>query len=185
TDGAIITLHLRAPVNRYSEGIVDAQAVAFSTASSNATLPVPIANVSENLGVKKVVAGSVLPLGATINMDGTAIYLGIITLFASQALGVNMGVGDYLMVAVTVTLASIGTAGIPSASLFLAATVFGVLGISIEQSVLVIALIFPFDRPLDMMRTTVKVTGDAAVASAVAAWEGSLDRDVFNARSVQ
>ncbi len=183
--GSIIKIIARLPVKRYYEGIVDAQAVAFSTASSNATLPITIANVSENLGVKKVVAGSVLPLGATINMDGTAIYLGIITLFASQALGLSMGFGDYLLVAITVTLASVGTAGIPSASLLLAATVFSVIGITAEQSVIIIALIFPFDRILDMMRTTVNVSGDAAVAVAVANWEGSLDRDVFIAKSVQ
>ena len=185
TYGGIIKFIVRLPVKRFYEGIVDAQAVAFSTASSNATLPVTIANVSENLGVKRIVAGSVLPLGATINMDGTAIYLGIITLFASQALGISMDFDDYLIVAITVTLASVGTAGIPSASLLLAATVFGELGISLEQSVLVIALIFPFDRPLDMMRTTVNITGDAAVAVAVAKWEGSLDREVFVAKTVQ
>ena len=185
TYGAIIKLIARLPVKRFYEGIVDAQAVAFSTASSNATLPVTIANVSENLGVNKVVAGSVLPLGATINMDGTAIYLGIITLFASQALGIPLGFDGYLLVAITVTLASVGTAGIPSASLLLAATVFSVIGITTEQSVIVIALIFPFDRILDMMRTTVNVSGDAAVAVAVAGWEGALDKDVFVAKSVQ
>ena len=183
--GSIIKGIVLLPVLRFYEGIVDANAVAFSTASSNATLPVTIANVSDNLGVKKVVAGSVLPLGATINMDGTAIYLGIITLFASQALGIPMGFADYILVAITVTLASVGTAGIPSASLLLAATVFNVIGISAEQSVIIIALIFPFDRILDMMRTTVNVTGDAAVAVAVANWEGSLDRDIFIAKSVQ
>lgn len=185
TYGAIIRGVARLPVKRFYEGIVDAQAVAFSTASSNATLPVTIANVSDNLGVKKVVAGSVLPLGATINMDGTAIYLGIITLFASQALGISLSFADYLLVAVTVTLASVGTAGIPSASLLLAATVFSVIGITSEQSVIIIALIFPFDRILDMMRTTVNVSGDAAVAVAVANWEGALDRDVFVAKSIQ
>jgi Na+/H+-dicarboxylate symporter len=185
TYGAIIRGVTRLPVKRFYEGIVDAQAVAFSTASSNATLPVTIANVSDNLGVKKVVAGSVLPLGATINMDGTAIYLGIITLFASQALGISLSFADYLLVAITVTLASVGTAGIPSASLLLAATVFSVIGITSEQSVIIIALIFPFDRILDMMRTTVNVSGDAAVAVAVANWEGALDRDVFVAKSIQ
>lgn len=179
TYGAIIKVIVRLPLRRFYGGIVDAQAVAFSTSSSNATLPVTIANVSENLGVKKVVAGSVLPLGATINMDGTAIYLGIITLFASQALGISMDFGDYLLVAVTVTLASVGTAGIPSASLFLATAVFSVIGIPPEQAIIIIALIFPFDRILDMMRTTVNVSGDAAVAVAVANWEGALDKDVF------
>jgi Na+/H+-dicarboxylate symporter len=183
--GAIIKVIVKLPLRRFFEGIADAQAVAFSTASSNATLPVTIANVSENLGVDRVVAGSVLPMGATVNMDGTAIYLGIIALFASQALGISMGFSDYLIVALTVTVASVGTAGIPSASLFLAATVFNVIGISPEQSIAIVALIFPFDRPLDMMRTAVNVTGDAAVAVAVADWEGALDRDIFKAKSVR
>ncbi len=185
TYSSIIKFITRLPLIRFYEGIVDAQAVAFSTASSNATLPVTIANVTENLGVKKVVAGSVLPLGATINMDGTAIYLGIITLFASQALGIPMSFGDYMLVAITVTLASVGAAGIPSAGLLLAATVFSVIGITPEQSVLIVALIFPFDRILDMMRTTVNISGDAAVAVTVANWEGSLDRDRFIAKSIQ
>ena len=153
TYGSIIKFIVRLPVIRFFGGIVDAQAVAFSTDSSNATLPVTIANVTENLGVRKSVAGSVLPLGATINMDGTSIYLGIVALFASQALGIDLTFGDYVMVAITVTLASIGAAGIPSAGLLLAATVLNVFGVSAEQSVLIIALIFPFDRLLDMMRT--------------------------------
>ena len=184
TYGSIIKFIVRLPVIRFFGGIVDAQAVAFSTDSSNATLPVTIANVSENLGVRKSVAGSVLPLGATINMDGTSIYLGLIALFASQALGIDLTFGDYIMVAITVTLASIGAAGIPSAGLLLAATVLNVFGVSAEQSVLIIALIFPFDRLLDMMRTVTNVTGDAAVAVTVAKWEGALDEEVFKAKPV-
>ena len=183
TYGSIIRFVVGLPVVRFFGGIVDAQAVAYSTASSNATLPVTIANVSDNLGVKKSVAGSVLPLGATINMDGTSIYLGLIALFASQALDIPLTGSDYLMVALTATLASIGAAGIPSAGLLLAATVLSVFGVTTEQSVLIIALIFPFDRLLDMMRTATNVTGDAAVAVAVAKWEGALDEDVFRAKS--
>jgi Na+/H+-dicarboxylate symporter len=184
TYGSIIRFVVNLPVRRFFGGIVDALAVAYSTASSNATLPVTIANVSENLGVEKSVAGSVLPLGATINMDGTSIYLGLIALFASQALGIPLDAGDYLMIALTATLASIGAAGIPSAGLLLAATVLSVFGVTAEQSVLIIALIFPFDRLLDMMRTATNVTGDAAVAVTVAKWEGALDEEVFKAKSV-
>ncbi len=184
TYGSIIRFIVNLPAVRFFGGIVDAQAVAYSTASSNATLPVTIANVSENLGVKKSVAGSVLPLGATINMDGTSIYLGLIALFASQSLGLPLAPADYLMVALTATLASIGAAGIPSAGLLLAATVLSVFGVTAEQSVLIIALIFPFDRLLDMMRTATNVTGDAAVAVAVAKWEGALDEEVFKAKPV-
>ena len=185
TYGAIVRIVLNLPLRRFFGGIVDAQAVAYSTASSSATLPVTISNVSDNLGVQKSVAGSVLPLGATINMGGTSIYLGLIALFAAQALGLTLTPADYLMVALTATLASIGAAGIPSAGLLLAATVLSVFGVSAEQSVLIIALIFPFDRLLDMMRTATNVTGDAAVAVAVAKWEGALNEETFKAKSVE
>ncbi|MEM8635288.1 MAG: dicarboxylate/amino acid:cation symporter [Pseudomonadota bacterium] len=173
------------PMVRFFRGIRDAQAVAFSTASSAGTLPVTITNVSENLGVKKSVASSVLPVGATINMDGTAIYLGLVALFAAQAIpGIEMGFADYIAVAFAATAASIGAAAIPSAGLLLAYAVLSVIGVSEAQALQIIAFIFPFDRLLDMMRTVTNVTGDAAVASAVANWEGELDREVFEAESV-
>ncbi len=167
------------PVLRFFGGIRDAQAVAYSTASSAGTLPVTIANVSENLGVKKSVAASVLPVGATVNMDGTAIYLGLVALFAAQALGIDMTPAMYLSVALGATLTSIGAAAIPSAGLLLASAVLISIGVTEEQSLLVIAMIFPFDRLLDMMRTMTNVTGDAAVACTVAKWEGELDEATF------
>lgn len=179
TYGGIIRIVLNLPLIRFFRGVLDAQAVAFSTSSSSATLPVTIACATDNLGIKRPVAGSVLPLGATINMDGTAIYLGIVSLFAAQALNIELTLGQYVMVGVTATLASIGAAGIPSASLFLAAAVLATFGVSPEQAVLIIAFIFPFDRLLDMMRTVTNVTGDTAVATAVAKWEGELDEEVF------
>jgi Na+/H+-dicarboxylate symporter len=179
--GSIVRFLIGMPLRRFLRGIFDAQAFAYSTASSSATLPVTIKNVSENLGVSKSVASAVLPLGATINMDGTAIYLGIVALFAAQALGIVVTPSDYVVVAATATLASVGAAGIPSAGLFLAATVLGVFQdaagqplISAGQATLVIAFIFPFDRLLDMMRTMTNVTGDAAVAMLVAKWQGEL-----------
>ena len=183
--GAVIVRGiLRLPVIRFFYGILDAQGVAFSTASSSATLPVSISCAQHNLGVEESVAGSVLPLGATINMDGTAIYLGIIAMFAAQALGIDLSFADYLMVALTATLTSIGVAGIPSASLFLAFTVLSVFGVTLEQYTLIIAFILPFDRLLDMMRTVTNVSGDIAVACTVAKWEGQLDEQVFKAKSV-
>ena len=112
-------------------------------------------------------------------MDGTAIYLGLIALFAAQATGIDLTAMHYFMVALTATLVSIGAAGIPSAGLLLAATVLEVIGIGPEQSVLVIAFIFPFDRLLDMMRTVTNISGDAAVACAVGKWDGNLDEAVF------
>lgn len=180
----IIKIILRLPLVRFFRGIADAQAVAFSTASSSGTLPVTIANVSNNLGVKKSVAASVLPVGATINMDGTAIYLGLVALFAAQALSLPITFEMYLGVALAATLASIGAAGIPSAGLLLATVVMSEVGVPAEQQVLVIAFIFPFDRLLDMMRTMTNVTGDAAIATAVARWEGELDDEVFKSPAV-
>ena len=175
----IVKCWLRLPMKQFFRGVADAQGVAFSTASSSATLPVTISCAETNLGVDKSVAGSVLPLGATINMDGTAIYLGLVALFAAQAGGMDLSATDYLNVAMTATLVSIGAAGIPSAGLLLAATVLGVIGVGPEQSLLVIAFIFPFDRLLDMMRTATNVTGDIAVACTVAKAEGQLDEDIF------
>ena len=120
--------------------------MAYSTSSSSATLPVTLQCVQENLGVKKTVASSVLPLGATINMDGTALYLGIVALFAAQIFGIDLSFTDYLLIAMTATLTSIGTAGIPSASLFLLATVLSVIGVSDEQTALIVGFVLPFDR---------------------------------------
>ncbi|MEL7130214.1 MAG: dicarboxylate/amino acid:cation symporter [Pseudomonadota bacterium] len=174
---------LRLPMIRFFRGIRDAQVVAFSTASSAGTLPVTITNVTENLGVRKAVASSVLPVGATINMDGTAIYLGIVALFAAQAIGIELTLADYIAVAFAATATSIGAAAIPSAGLLLAFAVLQVIGVTEEQALLVIAFIFPFDRLLDMMRTVVNVTGDAAVASAVGKWEGEMDEEIFRAKS--
>lgn len=180
--GGLIRFVLGLPFVNFFRGILDAMMVAFSTSSSSATLPVTIASVSGNLGVSKSVAGSVLPLGATINMDGTALYLGIVALFAAQAFGYPLEAYHYPLIALTAGLVSIGAAGIPSASLFLLATVLDVFGVSAEHTALVVGFIFPFDRPLDMMRTVVNVTGDAAVATTVAKWEGELDEEVFRAR---
>ena len=182
--GLIVKGVLRLPLIRFFKGVADAQGVAYSTASSSATLPMTISCAEKNLGVKKSVAGSVLPLGATINMDGTAIYLGLIALFAVQGLGMPMTFEMYIMVALTATLVSIGAAGIPSAGLLLAATVLEVVGVTGDQAVLIIAFIFPFDRLLDMMRTLTNVTGDVAVACTVAKWEGALHEEVFRSEAV-
>jgi Na+/H+-dicarboxylate symporter len=140
--------------------------------------------VRDNLGVSRPIASSVLPLGATINMDGTALYQGLIALFAAQAFGIEFTLPIYGMVMLTATLVSIGTAGIPSVSLFLAATTLSVIGATPEQTVVVIAVLFPFDRLLDMMRTVTNITGDAAVAVVVAKSEGELDEDIFRAKAV-
>lgn len=177
--GGLITFVARLPFIGFLRGILDAMTTAYSTASSSATLPVTIGNLTRNIGVGRAVAGSVAPLGATINMDGTSIYLGIVSLFAAQAVGIDLSGPDYVAIAVTSTAASIGAAGIPSASLFLAIAVLTSFGVTSEQAILIIALVFPFDRLLDMMRTLTNVTGDAAVATTVARWEGELDETVL------
>lgn len=179
THGGLLKLVARLPLIPFYRGITDAQMVAFSTSSSSATLPVTMSVAQKNLGIKKPVASSVLPLGATINMDGTALYQGLIALFAAQALGIEMTIGMYFTVAVMATLVSIGTAGIPSVSLFLATTTLAVIGATPDQMLLILAPLFAFDRLLDMMRTVTNITGDLAVATVVANWEGEIDRDIF------
>ena len=179
--GGLLKVVLKLPPSRFFKDIIDAQLVAFSSSSSSATIPVTLTVAEENLGVGPSVASSVIPLGATINMDGTAIYVGTVAIFTAQAFGIELSLVDYIMIAATTTLASIGTAAVPSASLFLLAAVLGVIGISAEQTALVVGFLLPFDRPLDMLRTAVNVTGDLSVCTAVAKWEKELDENVFRA----
>jgi len=150
---------------------------AFSTSSSSATIPVNLATVEKKLGVDNAVASFTVPLGATINMDGTAIMQGVATVFIANVYGVNLGLGDYLNVILTATLASIGTAGVPGVGLIMLAMVLGQVGLPIEG----IGLIIGVDRLLDMMRTAVNVTGDAACSCVIARTEGALNQAVFDA----
>lgn len=179
THGSLIQLGLRLPAVRFFKDIIDAQLVAFSTSSSSATMPVTIMVAEDNLGINPSVASSVIPLGATINMDGTAIYVGVVAVFTAQSFGIELTLADYGLIALTTTIASIGTAAVPSASLFLLAGVLSVMGISADQTAIVVGFLLPFDRPLDMVRTAVNVTGDLAVCTAVAKWEGEIDLDEF------
>ena len=176
----IIKLSLGLSPLNFFKGARDAMLVAFSTSSSSATLPVSMSVAEDNLGIKPVVASTVLPLGATINMDGTALYVGIVSVFAAQAFGIDLSLTDYAIIAGSTTLVSIGTAAVPGASLFLMAAVMGAIGISPEQIAIVIGFILPFDRPLDMLRTVVNICGDPSVATAVANWEGEFDREIFD-----
>lgn len=148
---------------------------AFSTASSNATLPVTLRTVEHDLGVDNKVASFSVPLGATINMDGTAIMQGVATIFIAQAYNIEIGAAGYLMVILTATLASIGTAGVPSVGLVMLAMVLQSVGLPVEG----IALIIGVDRLLDMVRTAVNVTGDATVSAIVASSENMLDKKRF------
>jgi Na+/H+-dicarboxylate symporter len=183
--GAVMAFLLKLPPIRFFKGILDAQMVAFSTSSSSATLPVTISVAEHNLGIKPTVASSVLPLGSTINMDGTAIYVGIVAVFSAQLLGIPLGFVDYLLIALTTTLVSVGSAGIPSASLFLLGAVLGILNVSADQTALIVGFLFAFDRPLDMMRTVVNVSGDLSVSTAVAKWEGELDEETYRKVAVE
>lgn len=156
------------------------QLFAFSTASSNATLPVTMKTVEQRLGVDNRVASFSLPLGATLNMDGTAIMQGVATVFIAQAYGIDLSAMDFLTVIATATLASIGTAGVPGVGLVMLSMVLTQVGLPVEG----IALIIGVDRLLDMMRTAVNVTGDAAVSCVVAKSEQQLDERIFNDRSI-
>jgi Na+/H+-dicarboxylate symporter len=148
---------------------------AFSTASSNATLPVTLETVEDRLGVNNKVASFTIPLGATINMDGTAIMQGVATGFIAQAYGIDLTLVDYLMVVLTATLASIGTAGVPGVGLIMLAMVLKQVNLPVEG----IGLIIGVDRLLDMVRTAVNITGDAAVTCIVAKSEGELSQEIF------
>ena len=148
----------------FLNGISPAQLLAFSTSSSAATLPVTMERVVDNLGVDDEVASFVLPIGATINMDGTSLYQAVAAVFIAQAFGMDLSLGVQLGIIVTATLASIGSAAVPGAGMVMLVIVLAQAGIP-EAG---LALIFAIDRPLDMCRTTVNVTGDAAVAMVVA-----------------
>ncbi len=154
----------------------DVQLFAFSTASSNATLPVTIETAEHRLGVDNKVASFTLPLGATINMDGTAIMQGVATVFIAQVFGYDLTITDYAMVVVTATLASIGTAGVPGVGLIMLGMVLNQVGLPIEG----IALIIGVDRLLDMVRTAVNVTGDSMATVVIAKSEGAFDEVLFN-----
>ena len=151
-------------------------AFAFSTASSGATLPITLRTVEKKLGVHNSVAGFTVPLGTTINMDGTAIMQGVATVFIAQFYLIDLTIADYLMVILTATLASIGTAGVPGVGLIMLAMVLNQVGLPVEG----IGLIIGIDRLLDMLRTSVNVVGDGTVATIVAKSEDDLDMTVFD-----
>ncbi|MEW4468180.1 dicarboxylate/amino acid:cation symporter [Parasphingorhabdus sp. JC815] len=168
---SMIKFLAKLPVIDFFRGIVDAMVVSYSTASSNATIPVTLKCTQRNLGVSQSVSSFVVSLGATINMNGTAMYLGLATLFGAQIFGVDLSWGDYLMITITSTLGAIGAAGIPGAGLIMMALVFGSVGVPLET----IAFVAGVDRIMDMMRTTTNVSGDAAVATTVAVMTGEID----------
>ena len=168
----IVFLFTKKRPSFFVKGISPAQLLAFSTSSSAATLPVTMERVTEHLGVEEEVASFVLPIGATINMDGTSLYQAVAAVFIAQAFGMDLTFGTQLGIIATATLASIGSAAVPGAGMVMLVGVLGYAGIP-EAG---LALIFAVDRPLDMCRTTVNVTGDAAVSMLVASSLGKLKK---------
>ena len=155
----------------FFRGIGPAQLLAFSTSSSAATLPVTMECVNDNLGVSKEVSSFVLPVGATVNMDGTSLYQAVAVIFLAQMHFVDLSIAQQATIVLTATLASIGSAAVPSAGLIMMMIVLESVGLPAAW----IAIVFPVDRILDMCRTVVNVTGDATVASVIAASEGELE----------
>lgn len=166
----LITLFTKIKYKDFFKGIFPAQLLAFSTSSSAATLPVTMERVEKNLGVSKEITSFVLPMGATVNMDGTSIHQSISAVFIAVAFGHDLTLASQLVIVITVTLSSIGAAAVPGAGLIMLTIVLGAIGVEPEGLALIIAL----DRPLDMMRTVVNITGDATVATLVASSEGEL-----------
>jgi len=156
--------------------ISPAQLLAFSTSSSAATLPVTMERVEEHLGVDKEVSSFVLPVGATINMDGTSLYQAVAAVFIAQALDFDLTFTDQLMIVLTALLASIGSAAVPGAGMVMLVIVLESVGFPADKLAIGLALIFAVDRPLDMCRTMVNVTGDATVSMIVAKFEGKLHK---------
>jgi Na+/H+-dicarboxylate symporter len=154
----------------FFKGISPAQMLAFSTSSSAATLPVTMERCEDHLGISKEVSSFVLPLGATMNMDGTSLYQAIAAVFIAQVYGIDLDLSAQLTIILTATLASIGAAAVPGGGMVMLVIVLGSINVPSEG----LALIFGVDRLLDMMRTVVNVTGDATVASIVASSESKL-----------
>jgi Na+/H+-dicarboxylate symporter len=177
----LIKLLVRVSPVLFYQHMTPVMAFAFSTASSGATLPVTLETVKKRIGVRNEIASFVVPVGATINMDGTAIMQGVATVFIAQAFNVDIGLTGYLMVILTATMASIGTAAVPGVGLITLALVLTQVGLPVEG----IALIIGVDRLLDMTRTVVNVVGDATVSSVVARSEGQFEDEIFAAESVR
>jgi Na+/H+-dicarboxylate symporter len=172
----VVSLYTKKNPFWFLKEISPAQLLAFSTSSSAATLPVTMERVEEHIGVDKEVSSFVLPVGATINMDGTSLYQGVAAVFISQALGFDLTLMDQLTIVLTALLASIGSAAVPGAGMVMLVIVLESIGFPSEKLAIGLALIFAVDRPLDMCRTVVNVTGDATVSMIVAKSVGKLGK---------
>ncbi|GIU14400.1 dicarboxylate:amino acid:cation symporter DAACS family protein [Shewanella sp. c952] len=173
----VLTVFAKLNPIQFFKGISNAIAVAFTTSSSAGTLPASMKCANEYLGVNKKISSFVLPLGTTINMDGTALYQGVTALFVAQAFGIDLSWVDYITIILTATLASIGTAGVPGAGLVMLTLVLTTVGLPLEG----VALIAGIDRVLDMARTVVNVSGDLVATTVIAKSEGELNVEHYNA----
>jgi len=174
--GGLLKFLARLNPVRFFQGVMEPAMVAFTSTSSAGTLPVSIMATEQNLGVSRRISSFVLPLGATINMDGTALYQGVCAVFIAQVYGIDLGMPQYLIIVLTATLGSLGTAGVPGAGLIMLSLVLTSVGLPLEG----VAIIAGIDRILDMARTAVNVVGDCAVASIVAKSENELDQRAYD-----
>lgn len=182
---AVVRLIANLPAVAFLRGVVDAMLVAFSTSSSSASLPVEMAVAELNLGIRKPILSTVLPVGVSIGRDGTAMYVALLSMFAIQALGIPVTGFDLVLVVVISTLLAVSAPPAPSAALFMMAAVLSVVGISDAQSALIIGFILPFDRLLDMMRTVPNVIGNLANATVIARWAKEIDVERFRSAPVE
>ncbi len=178
--GLMILIFTKMSPMPFYRKILLTQSIAFSTSSSKATLSTAMNQLQERMGVSKTNSNFLLPLGVCINMDGTAIYLGICALFFSQAYGIPLGFHEYMVLILTCTLGSIGAAGIPSGSIIFMGMVLSSVGLPIEG----IGIILGVDRVLDMVRTTINITGDSAITLIVDSSEGALDKKAYYSKEL-
>jgi Na+/H+-dicarboxylate symporter len=178
--GLMILIFTKMSPMPFYRKILLTQSIAFSTSSSKATLSTAMTQLQERMGVSKTNSNFLLPLGVCINMDGTAIYLGICALFFSQAYGIPLGFHEYMVLILTCTLGSIGAAGIPSGSIIFMGMVLSSVGLPIEG----IGIILGVDRVLDMVRTTINITGDSAITLIVDSSEGALDKKAYYSKEL-
>jgi Na+/H+-dicarboxylate symporter len=175
--GGFLRFGVNLPVVPFYRGMLEPMAVAYATSSSNATLPVTLRAMIEKLGISQRMSAFVSSLGATVNMDGTAMYLALLTVFGAQMFGVELGMPEYVAIAIAASLGAVGAAGIPGGSIIFMPVVFGAVGVPLE----VIAIVLGVDRLMDMARTVLNVIGDSVAAVAVAKWEGELDMAAYRA----
>ena len=169
----LVKIFTRHSIFDFFKSIAPAQLLAFSSSSSSATMPVTLECCQDRLHLDNDVARFVIPLGATVNMDGTALYQGVAAMFIAQTMGLDLSLVDQITIVLTATLASIGTAGVPGVGLIMLVIVLESIGLSAEEMTMGLSIIFGVDRLLDMSRTVINVTGDCTVATVVDAFESN------------